>query len=294
MKYWKQITAFTLFSFFAQGQSITYKVIKDTPDDFANYWVNVGLMDLGYAMENDGYGLLGASLNSVVHYKNKFGGEFTYRKYYLSLSDNPMETGGKQIEVGGFYNLFTKSKTRQQTTVVAKKSNGNSAVTMKVPATIQRAFGVRAGFNYMREGLNADSVIHGVASGYYTSKSSGLYAGVLMTSSVNVKSHTSEYGIKSAGFVRRNYIDILFNPINPLFINELEYTGNAKLGAIGFRLGIEFLKAEPKKISGSATYQKLEIGSRPIDGYYVMYSLGFNFKRKVKSMSSFVVVREKE
>lgn len=293
MKYWKQITALTLFSCFAHGQSLTYKVIKDTPDDFANYWVNVGLLDMGFATENPGYGLLGASLNTVVHYKNKFGGEATYRKYYITLAEN--EDKGTQFEIGGFYNLLSKQKSRNQKVILSQKSNGKTTTTtsMKVPATIQRTFGVRAGFNSMTEGLDADSVNHGV-NGAFTSKSKGLYAGFLMTTSVNVKSHTAEYGIKGAGFVRRNYLDIMFNPINPLFIGDVKYGGNSKLGALGFRLGIEFLKAEPKKVQGSAIYQKLEIGSRPIDGYYAMYSLGFNFKRKVKSMSSFVVVREKE
>lgn len=297
MKYWKQMTIFTLLTFFAQGQSITYKVIKDTPDDIANYWINVGLLDMGFAKDNSGYGLAGASLNTVVHYKNKFGGEMTFRKYYFSLSDIDEQKGSTQFEIGGFYNLGHKDKSRSQKVILATKktSSGSSTTSMHVPATIRRNFGVRAGFNFMKEGLVADSTIHDGLTGNYISKSMGLYAGILITSSVNMKSHTQEYGIKSAGFVRRTYIDFLFNPIHPLMNPDgTNFTGTAKLGAIGYRFGVEFMKPEPKKIMGTAQYFKFEIGSRPIDGFYGMFSWGFNFKRKVKSMSSFTVIREKE
>lgn len=296
MRYWKHIAVFTLFSFFAQGQSLTYKVIKDTPDDIANYWVNVGIMDLGFGMDNKGFGLLGISLNSVVHYKNKVGGEFTFRKYYLSLAGS--DETGTHIELGGFYHLGAKSKSKNQKVILSQKSDGRttSTVSMNVPATIQRSYGVRGGFSMVHQGLDATVENHEVPSNMsLISNSTGLYAGLLMTSAVNMKSHTQEYGIKGAGFVRRNYLDVLFYPINKItYPGGAEYTGNIKKGVIGFRLGVEFLQPEPKKVQGSAMFQKFEIGSRPLDGYYVMYSVGFSFKRKVKSMSSFVVVREKE
>ncbi|MGV3630585.1 MAG: hypothetical protein ACO1O6_05245 [Bacteroidota bacterium] len=291
MKYWKHITVFTLFSFFAQGQSITYKVIKDTPDDIANYWVNVGLLDVGFGADNNGFGFLGSSLGGVVHYKNKFGGELFYKNNWLSL--NKTTKSGWQFELGGFYHLGSKSKTKNQKVVLTDKSNGPS---MKVPATIQRSFGLRAGLNMVHEGLGATVKAHEVASDMdLVVNTVGIYAGVLMTSAVNVKSHTQEYGIKSSGFVRRNYLDVLINPVNKITNPDgTDFTGNIKKGIIGFRLGVQFLQPEPKKITGTAAYHKLEIGSRPIDGYYATYTIGFNFKRKVKSMSSFKVIREKE
>lgn len=296
MNYWKQITFFTLFSCFAFSQSVNYKVIKDTPDDFANYWVNVGLLDVGFGLDNKGYGLLGGSINGVAHYKNKIGGEFTFRKYYLSLSEGNYM--GSHFELGAFYHLGSKTKSTNQKVILSQKSDGKTTTTlsMKIPVTIQRAFGIRAGFNYVKEGLSATVKNHEVTSDVnLISSSGGLYAGLIMTTSVNARCHSKEYGIRGTDFVRRNYIDILFNPIRSVQdLNGSEYTGNIELGALGFRLGIEFLQAEPKRIHKSAVFQKFEIGSRPIDGYYVMYSIGFNFKRKVKSMSSFTVIREKE
>ena len=153
MKYWKQITVFTLFSCFAQAQTINYKVIKDTPDDFANYWVNVGLIEAGFANENNGYGLLGSSLGGVVHYKNKVGGELYYKKNWLSL--NETTKSGWQFEIGGFYHLGSKTKTKNRKVMLSEKSNGNSGVHIKIPGTMQRSFGLRAGLNMLNEGLGA-------------------------------------------------------------------------------------------------------------------------------------------
>ncbi|MCE3296973.1 MAG: hypothetical protein K0R65_2687 [Crocinitomicaceae bacterium] len=293
MKYWKQITVFTLFSFFAQGQTITYKVIKDTPDDIANYWINVGVVELGYASDNAGFGLLGSSLGGVVHYKNKFGGELFYKHNFFSLDTTKTS---RQFEIGGFYHFASKSKTKSQKVILAEKKNGNSEVSIKVPATIQRSFGLRAGLTMLSGGLATTPEAHGTAAEeHLLVKTIGIYAGVLMTSSLNARCHTQEYGIKSAGFVRRNYLDVMINPVNQVTdLSGNAYTGTIKKGVIGFRLGVQFLKAEPKKLAGSAFYHKLEIGSRPIDGYYGTYTMGFNFKRRVKSMSSFTVIREKE
>lgn len=290
MKYWKQLTVLTLFSSFGFGQSLTYKVIKDQPDDVANFWVNIGLLDIGFATENPGYGLLGLSVNSVAHYKNKVGGEFTFRSYYLSLDgDEP----GSNFEIGGFYNLGKKTKIRNQKVILSTKKSGNTTTTMsmKVPGTIMRSFGVRAGFNTQKEMVIADLDKNQLTTNV-PFRSSGLYAGLLLTSQLNIKSHTSQYGIKGAGFYRRLYVDLIFNPIRNY--GDVLVPDASAAGAIGYRIGFEFMPPEPKKVQGNAIYQKLEIGSRPWDKYYVMYSVGFNFKRKVKAMSSFKPVREME
>ncbi|MES2587508.1 MAG: hypothetical protein V4622_00930 [Bacteroidota bacterium] len=305
MKHSKKITLLTLMSFLSFynfSQNVTYKVVKDQPDDVANYWVNIGLFDVGFAKDNPGFSLASLSLNSVVHYKNKFGGEFTMRKGVFTLSDKSVTgiTPGGNFEIGAFYNLGSKSKSKNQKVILSSKKSGNTTTTvsMKVPGTVMRSFGIRAGFNSFKTGVEGDSTIQKF-TGSVNLRSSGLYAGVLITSQLNLKSHTAQYGIKGAGFYRRTYIDVLFNPIRTVTaidgFNSNYVDGKSdKAGAIGYRIGFEFLKPEPKKVQGNAVYQKLEIGSKPWNGYYVMYTAGINFKRKVKSMSSFKVVREME
>jgi hypothetical protein len=299
MKHWKQITFFTLFSFFGFGQNLTFKIVKDQPDDVANYWINLGLFEAGFATEN--LGLYGnVSLNSIVHYKNKVGGEFTMRKSYFNLDDIDNTSPGGSFEIGAFYNLFSKTKSKNQKIILSQKKSGNTTTTvsMKIPATKMTSFGVRAGFNTFKNPVLGDTAYHKF-DGTVDFRSSGLYAGILITRQLNVKAHTSEYGIKGAGFYKRTYVDVLFNPIRS--VETIEGIANSyvdgstdKPSAIGFRLGLEFLPVEPRKVQGNAIYQKIELGSKPWNGYYFQYTAGINFKRKVKSMSSFKVVREME
>lgn len=301
MRHWKELLIVTLLSSFSFGQgSVTYKVIKDQPDDAANYWINVGFLDMGLASKNmEGYGLLGISLNSVVNYKNKFGGEFTARKYYLNLSG----VSGGNFEIGGYYHLFSKQKVKNQRVVLSSKSSYSGGktytetISMKVPGTIMRSFGVRAGFTRQKNGYTSDSLTSYGHSETAQFRGTGLYAGILLTGQMNLKTHTSEYGIRGFGKVRRTYLDVVFTPVRKL----TDDASGAEIkdkelqpGALGFRLGVEFLQPEPRKVQGNAIYQKFEIGSHPLNGYYFMYSFGYNFKRKVKAMNSFKAVREME
>lgn len=290
MKYWKQITAFTLFAFFAQGQ--THKVIKDTPDDIANYWVNIGVLDMGYAMKNPGYGFVGSSLNGLVHYKNKIGAEFTFRKIWLPGGEFANQLKPTQFEIGAYYNLFSKVKTGKSITV--KMAKGRKAPTQKVDGSVQRSLGVRAGFNLTKQNLRIDTAAYksDLPNGDYVMTSAGLYAGFILTSTANTKSYFENYGIKGGGFVRRVYVDLIFNPIRPVYQNDVN-VGSAN-GVIGYRIGFQFLDPAPKKVFGNGYSWKFELGSRPIDGYYGQISMGYSFRRRVKPMSSFVIVREKE
>jgi len=296
MKNWKLFTCAMLLSLASQAQSLSYKIIKDQPDDIANYYINLGLMDFGLNTKNISGSYLGWSLSGTAHYKNKLGGDFTLRRSYLSFGDGPYS----QFELGGYFHLASKTKIRNQKIVLSSKSKSyggktyTETISMKVPASIMRSYGVRGGFFRVKEFFEADQDDHGFV-GDYTFRSAGLYGGLLLTSQVNVKTHTSEYGIRGTGFVRRHYIDVLFTPVRSIsdITTDVENEAN-KPGVLGWRFGMELLNPEPRKIQGNAIYQKFEIGQRPLNGFYFMYSLGFNFKRKVKEMSSFVPVREKE
>ncbi|TNE53634.1 MAG: hypothetical protein EP338_10310 [Bacteroidetes bacterium] len=297
MKHWKLFALCLMVSSIGFGQSINYKIIKDQPEDAANFWINFGLMDFGLAMGNlEGYGMLGWSVNSVVNVKNKMGGEFTYRKFYFSIEEGK----GRNFELGGYYNLFGKKKTKNMRVVLSSKSSSYGGKTytettsMKVPGTQMRSFGVRAGFNSQKDVIHGEMKTHEF-DGARSFSSNGLYAGILLTKQVNLTTHTAEYGVRGFGLYRRTYIDLIFNPIKKLTdINTGTEFTDVKPSALGFRIGWEFMQPEPRKIQGNAIYQKIELGSRPLNGYYMMYSLGFNFKRKVKALSSFRPVREME
>jgi hypothetical protein len=197
-----------------------------------------------------------------------------------------------QFEIGGFFNLLSKTKSGKNIKVQVVKDR--KAPKMTIQGSVQRSIGVRAGFNLTSQNLRADTTVNdlGIPNGDYTMKSAGLYAGFILTSTANTKAYFENYGIKSGGFARRIYVDLLFNPVRPVFQNDVK-VGSAN-GVIGYRIGFQFLDPAPKKVFGNGYSWKFEIGSRPIDGYYTQISMGYSFRRRVKSMSSFVIVREKE
>lgn len=282
--------------FTAQAQNVTYKTIKDQPDDVANFWVNFELVNFEMPLKNFDGTSFNLGLNSVVNYRNKLGAEATFRRSYLTLGKKPR----LQFEIGGFYNLASKTKIRSQKVVLDSKSfsSGGKKYTettfIKAPATIMTSYGVRAGFDYNREFLGAEMDKHGF-DGNFTYQFGGLYLGGLITKQMNMRINTDSYGTAGAAFVRRYYVDVLINPIRKITDNatEMEYTAT-RPGIFGFRAGIEALPAEPRKLQGHAMYYKIEVGMRPMDGVYLLGSFGFNFKRKIPALGVFKPVREKE
>jgi|GEM_PF-1419899 len=296
MKNQKLLIVFLLCAFAGTAQNVNYKIIKDQPDDIANIWVNFELLQFELPIKNVSGTSFGLGLNSVFNYKNKLGGEATFRRSYLTLGDKPR----LQFELGGFYHLTSKTKTRNQKVVLDSKSYSSGGKTytstkfIHVPASLMKSFGVRAGFNYNREFFEADQEAHGF-TGDYTYQFGGLYLGGLITSQMNLMIDTDNFGKAGTGFVRRYYADLLFNPIRSLkdANTEVAYTAN-KPGMLGWRVGVEFLPPEPRKVQGHALYIKTEVGMRPLDGFFMMASFGFSFKRKISKFGTYTPVREQE
>lgn len=296
MKHRKLLCIILLSAFSGQAQNVNYKIIKDQPDDAANLWVNFELLQFEMPLKNISGTSFNLGVSSVVNFRNKFGGEATFRRSYLTLGNKPR----LQFELGGFYNLGTKTKIRSQKVVLDSKtySSGGKTYTetkfIKVPATIMTSYGVRAGFAYNREFFEADPEVHGF-TGEYSYQFGGLYLGGLMTKQMNMRINTDNFGTSGNAFVRRYYADLLFNPIRSLkdANTDLAYTAN-RPGVLGWRAGVEFLPAEPRKVQGNALYIKAEVGMRPLDGFFMMAAFGFNFKRKIPGMGTFKPVREKE
>lgn len=296
MKNWKVLLLFLFPAFCIQAQEVKYKIIKDQPDDAANLWVNVELLQFEMPLKNISGTSFNLGINSVVNYRNKFGGEATFRRSYLTLGKKPHV----QFEIGGFYNFKSNTKVRSQKVVLDSKtySSGGKTYTstkfIKVPASVMKTYGARVGFDYNREFFEADQEKHGFA-GKYTYGFGGLYLGGLITTQMNMRINTDDFGTAGTGFVRRFYLDLLFNPIRSLkdATSELAYT-TTRPGMIGGRFGMEFLHPEPRKVQGNALYYKIEIGMRPLDGLYMMGSFGFSFKRKIPALGTFRPVREKE
>lgn len=298
MKYVKTMCLLVLFSTWGYSQTVNYKILKDEPEDVVNYWVNLELLQMDLSFKNMNGGSLGLGLNSVVNYKNKMGAEALFRRSYLVLGSK--EVPRSQLELGAFYHLFSKRKSVKQKVVLDTKSYSSGGKTytstksIKVPGTKLKSYGVRAGFAYNKEYLETTVEDHGFA-GKYKYQTTGLYAGLLHTSQMVLKIDTDNFGRCGTGFVRRYFADLLFNPVRSIRDVTTDVKDQTNdVGMIGWRVGVEFLQPEPRKLHGNAMYTKVELGQRPMDGYYMMFSFGFSFKRKVAALSSFTPIREKE
>ena len=288
---------FTGCALFVQAQNVNYKTIKDTPEDAANIHVNFEILQVEAGWKNLSGASFNLGINSVYHYKNKFGGEFTFRKSYLSLG----ETGHTHVDGGVFYNFASKTKVRNQKVVLDSKSfkkdgkDYTQTTSIQVPAKILKSYGVRFGVTYTSEFLDADLEFHGF-QGDHNYKTTGIYVGILNTNQMNTQIDTDKFGLAAHRFIRRYYLDGVIYPSKTITSTpgDVRYLGPTLSSPFGFRLGVEFLSPEPRKVHKNAMYTKVELGMRPLDGIYVMVAVGLSFKRKLKGSNAYTPYREKE
>lgn len=288
------VALFTFFGSYAQD-NINYKVMWDRPADVCNAYLNLELLEFEMPIKNiSGMSFcLGGSV--YVNYNNKFGADLLYRNGWLNL----MGVTRRQFELGGFYNLNTRTKVRNQRVILDQDTwtSGSTEYTetkfIKCPATNMRSFGVRGGFLTNVEAYRDDR--DGGLEGTYAYKWSGFYAGVLLTSQMNFRINTDKFGEAGAGFVRRFYADACIHPFASLTDIESETKNTTvKIGRLGFRVGCEAMPAERRKMKQAPIYIRVEAGMRPIDGIYMLGSFGINIKRKIPKLGVQEVVRENE
>ncbi|MBN9293053.1 MAG: hypothetical protein J0G96_03640 [Flavobacteriia bacterium] len=274
------------------GQSVSYRVLKDAPEDCANLWVNLELLQFEMNMKNISAANLGLGINSIFQMKNRFGAETAFRHSYFTLGRQEHRV---QFEVGGFFNFVQYKRIRNQKVVLKSSKSGNYTTTTYItpPATKLKSIGVRAGYAYNSESY--EDTKKDFSGGYYKYRFGGLYAGLLFTTQVNYKLNAEKYGTRALNFVKRYYLDVLIYPMQQ--ISE-RTTGipvmNFAPGVFGGRAGIELLSPEKKKNYGGASYAKFELGYRPADGLYFMLTYGISWKTKLGGLNAYQVVREKE
>jgi len=276
------------------AQQVNYKVTKDNPADVANFFVNLELLEFELPIKNITGTSFCLGLNTYVNYNNKFGGEAAFRRGYLSLGGVPRT----QFEIGGFFNFKSKVKTRNQKVVLETNeyTQGNTKYTetkfLKCPAQNMRSLGVRAGFLTNKEAYEDENDALGRNYAY---RWTGVYAGILLTSQMNYRINTDSFGEAGAGFIRRYYADVMIHPFASLTDNETsKKLANASIGRIGFRLGLEAMPADRRKMGQSPVYFKVEVGMRPLDGIYMMGSFGVSIKRKLPKLGIQETKRETE
>lgn len=282
-----------LIAFGSFAQDVSYKVKKDNPADVCNAFLNLELLHFEAPFGNFSGTSFCIGGNSYVNYHNKFGGEVLFRRGWLNLSG----VTRYQFEIGGFYNLRSHTRVRNQKVVLDTKeyTSGDKRITetkfIKCPAQNMRTLGVRAGFLTNKEAYEDE---RDVLSPTYAYRWTGVYAGVLLTSQMNYQINTDTYGEAGTMFIRRYYADVTVHPIVSLTDKETDQKNkNAKIGILGVRAGVEFMPAERRKLQGPV-YIKVEVGARPLDGLYAMGVFGVNFKRRFAGLGIHEAQREME
>jgi len=277
----------------AFGQDVQYKITKDDPKDVNNLYINFDLLQTEFPLNNIAGTSFGIGISPYACYNNKFGAEATFRRGWLNLFGIPRVN----FELGGFFNLTQKTITRNQKVVLDVKEweSGGKKYTetkfIKVPAQNMRSLGVRGGFLTNKETYRPDD--HPTLTGTYDYRWTGIYAGIQLTSQMNLRMNTDNFGEAGTGFIRRYYADVTIHPIASLRDIETDSKVNTSIGRIGFRCGLIAMPAERRKMQ-APIYVKTELGFRPLDGPFMNVSFGINIKRKLNKLGVQEVKRETE
>lgn len=282
-----------LFGTTAIAQDIQYKITKDNPADVSNFYINFDILQTELPLNNVAGTSFAIGISPYACYNNKLGAEATFRRGWLNL----MGPARLNFEMGGFLNITQKTITRNQKVILSQKewTSGDTKYTetnfIRVPAQNMRSIGVRAGFLTNKETFAPDD--HSTLTGTYLYKWTGIYAGIQLTSQMNLQMNTDLYDEAGAGFIRRYYADVTIHPIASLRDIETDTKVSTSIGRIGFRVGLIAMPAERRKIQ-APIYIKTELGVRPLDGPFMNVSFGVNIKRKSEKLGVQEVKRETE
>lgn len=287
------LTLASFCSFFLIAQdNVQYKVKYDNPADVSNFYINMELLQTELPLNNITGTSFAVGISPYACYNNKFGAEAIFRRGWLNLAGVPRV----QFELGGFYNFSSKTKTRNQKVVldVNEYTSGSTKYTetkfLKLPAQNLRSLGARGGFLTNQETYKPED---GSLPGTYAYKWTGIYAGIQLTSQMNYRINTDQFGEAGAAFIRRYYFDVTIHPIASLRDAETDAKAAGSIGRIGARIGMIAMPAEKRKIQ-TPVYLRAELGVRPLDGPFMNVAFGINFKKKMAKLGVQEVKRETE
>lgn len=284
MRYVFTLVLFSLGLSWSYSQS-NFKVIKDAPEDCANLWINFELLQFDLNMNNYMASNIGVGGNVIFQIKNRFGIEAAARHSYASLNGIWKKAEPRfQVEAGGYFNFYQYRKVKTM-----------SYAGYRPQVTKLKSIGVRAGYAMNTESYVDRKHKFSSSTGDYAYKFTGFYAGLLFTSQYNNVINTDKGSNKGTSAMKKIYIDFLMFPARSMTdrTNGVP-VANFSPVMFGGRVGIEKLFPEKKNNFGGASYIKYELGYRPFDGLYFMFTYGISWKDKFGKLNGYQPVREKE
>ncbi|MFN5417612.1 MAG: hypothetical protein ACK5B9_11190, partial [Flavobacteriia bacterium] len=220
------------------------------------------------------------------NFKNKFGAETNFQFMSKALDWNKnlnIPEFKKHFEASLFFNFKSFiGKIRRLPIMVDTKisdfagtQNGSmfshEYIILK-NVNAMKTYGVEFGYQYLNESVTKNVTFNNTL--HFENKKSGFTLGISRTVSANLKVNTPKYGDKDGGKYNKMRLDFLYLPISSITLLEGNNTGNyvVQNSNIGYRFVFENLPVKSKEKIGFTPLHRVELGLRPIDGYYFMYT----------------------
>ncbi len=284
----------------SNAQMVNYKILKDDPADVTNFWLYLDPFNFDIGAKNIDGTTFNIGLSSFANIGKNLGGEFRFQYGIITLgrlgNDKDKLNPHIKVEAGGFYTVTVRNK-RVNTKVVlsaTSRSSGSYTVTttrsIMVPATKHLALGVRGGL-YTLGGVFGTSDIETTVAlpKVINYRMAGVYLGLLSASTRNVIINTDTDGKALRSTRTRIYADVLITPITYAGLDGTSYKSDLNPDIFGFRIGMQTLPVEVRKIKDLNVKTKgvsygVEIGVRPIDGFYMACNASICLMRKKLSI----------
>lgn len=274
---------------FAQDvEKLDYEILESKPESIPFFNLGAGF-NFGLAFKNSSFTSFNYYFNSNFNFKNKVGVNLYYSRSFwvqdLSMLDSLRPK--TYFEGSVFYN-FLELRGKKKKVYVLLKSRmlpsinfHNSHETeesylLVKDVDIIRSFAIQTGYSSINESVQRFDEQKIIKYTNFWSQTSGYSVGLCMTSSTNLKVQTEKYGLKSGGRLSKLHLDLLYLPKSSFVLKEgIDYGYELKKSNLGFRFVFESMPIKRKEQIRLSSYSQFEIGSRPVDGFYFTYSIGY-------------------
>lgn len=257
------------------AQSLKYNKTMDEPDETINHMFNIAPVEGFISGSKYASSSLMLGINGIYGFTNKIGYEASAAIPYFNIKDN----GISYLQGGAFYNFKTKEKKKDTRVILSYKrtrdvyTKTESYTFLNVPARVKVVTGLRGGFQVNSSYVQTDGIKIAAATSKFTL--AGVYAGIQSTNKHLIKTQlTGENEPSPTGAIFKLFADALIYPVSK--IEDAFLDSQIKSGNFGARTGVVWVQNPYAKKHQTKRYNPffgrmnmaLELGSRPIDGFY--------------------------
>ncbi len=281
----------------SQGGTVNYK-ITDQNAPHPSLVLNFDFVDLDFGVKNIDGASLNLGLRGYVLATDQIGIDYSFQKSWLTGN---LSGSNVDFELGGHFLLSDNIKNKNTKIIldydISKNYDGPrttetiSSTTIFIPAERRILRGVRGGL-IGKSGPIGVNDIEGVISADANLNSTGIYAGVIQKSLINVFAEVTGRGIMYNSSGRDISFDVMYFPSQSFKIDDsegIELTSDIienelDGGSLGWRVVYTQYQIEKKTKTGKlfGMTQQYEFGVKPYQGFYFGASLGLTLIKMQK------------